>query len=243
MGEYRPPRSDRRAFDIRPKDPQAMTPVTAETLIRQLSWRYATKKFDPSRKISAEIWAALEAAMMLAPSSYGLQPWKFVVVSDPAVRAALREHSWNQPQITDASHVVVLARRSELTPSDVERWIDRIVEVRKTSREGLNGYRDMMLGSVADPAGVPGGSFDIWISRQVYIALGFFLSSAAMLGVDACPMEGFDPGKYDEILDLPASGYRATVVAAAGYRSADDHLAPEKVPKVRYLPTDVIIRR
>lgn len=220
-----------------------MTPIPADTLLRQLTWRYATKKFDPARKISPESWSALEQAATLAPSSYGLQPWKLVVVTDPALRAALRTHSWNQPQITDASHLVVFARRSELTPADVDRWIDRIVEVRGAPRAALAGFRDMMLGSVADPAAAPGGSFDVWISRQVYIALGFFLSAAALLGVDACPMEGFDPAKYDELLGLPGRGYRATVLATAGYRAADDPLAPERAPKVRYAESEVIWRR
>jgi nitroreductase len=220
-----------------------MTPVPAETLIRQLSWRYATKKFDASKKIAPETWTALERAAMLAPSSYGLQPWKFVEVTDPKLRQTLRTHSWNQPQITDASHLVVFARRSEMTPSDVQRWVDRIVEVRGVPQQALAGYRDMMLGSVANPAGVPGGGFDTWTSRQVYIALGFFLAAAALLGIDACPMEGFDPAKYDEALGLPALGYHATVVAAAGYRAADDTLSPDKSPKVRFTEKEVILRR
>lgn len=220
-----------------------MPVVPAETLLSQLSWRYATKKFDPTRKIPAPAWSALEQAAILAPSSYGLQPWKFVVITDAALRSKLREASWNQPQITDASHMVVFARRREMTPDDVNHFVDRIVEVRHAPREALAGYRDMMLGSVASPATMPGGNFDAWTSRQVYIALGFFLSAAAMLGIDACPMEGFDPAKYDEILGLSALGYCATVVATAGYRAPDDDFAPSKSAKVRFPESEVIMRR
>lgn len=223
--------------------PELPMPTTPDVILSQLSWRYATKKFDPARKIAPELWSTLEQAAMLAPSSYGLQPWKFVVVTDPAIRQKLRVVSWNQPQITDASHLVVFARRSELSSSDVQRWIDRISQVRSVPPEALAGFRDMMLGSVANPGSVPGGSFDIWISRQIYIALGFFLSAAAMLGIDACPMEGFDPAKYDEILGLPALGYRSTVLGAAGYRSPDDAMAPDKTAKARFPATDVIVRR
>lgn len=218
-------------------------PTTPDVVLTQLGWRYATKKFDPARRISPEHWSALEQAALLAPSSYGLQPWKFVVVTDPALRQRLRAASWNQPQITDASHLIVFARRAEMTPADVQRWIDRVADVRSVPAAALAGFRDMMLGTIANPGSVPGGSFDTWTSRQVYIALGFFLSAAAMLGIDACPMEGFDPAQYDQILDLPTLGYRATVVAAAGYRAADDAIAPDKIAKARFPASDVILRR
>jgi nitroreductase len=218
-------------------------PSTTDVVLTQLAWRYATKKFDPSRRIAPEHWSALEQAALLAPSSYGLQPWKFVVVTDPALRQKLRAVSWNQPQITDASHLIVFARRAEMTPADVQRWIDRVADVRKAPPAALAGFRDMMLGTIANPGSVPGGSFDTWTSRQVYIALGFFLSAAAMLGIDTCPMEGFDPDQYDHLLGLPTLGYKATVVAAAGYRAADDAMAPDKTAKARFPASDVILRR
>lgn len=218
-------------------------PTTPDVVLTQLAWRYATKKFDPARRIAPEHWSALEQAALLAPSSYGLQPWKFVVVSDPALRQKLRAVSWNQPQITDASHLIVFARRAEMAPADVQRWIDRVAEVRHAPPAALAGFRDMMLGTIANPGSVPGGSFDTWTSRQVYIALGFFLSAAALLGIDACPMEGFDPAQYDQILGLPTLGYKATVVAAAGYRAADDAVAPDKMAKARFPASDVILRR
>lgn len=213
-----------------------MQTVAPETLLQQLNWRYAVKKFDASRKIAPGTWSTLEKSMVLSPSSYGLQPWRFAVVTDTATRQKLRPVSWNQPQITDASHLVVFLRKEKTTPADVDKYVDRIIEVRKAPREALNDYRNMMLGTVNNPA----VDHAAWNSRQVYIALGFFLSAAAMLGIDACPMEGIDNAKYDEILNLKGTGYTTTVVATAGYRADDDMFA--KMAKVRFPENDVIIR-
>jgi len=207
-------------------------PTTHTELLKQLSWRYAVKKFDASRKISPAIWHAIEQAVVLSPSSYGLQPWRFYVIDNSQVRTQLRAASWNQSQITDASHLVVFARREEVTPADVATYVERIAEVRGVAIETLNDYKGMMVGSVSSPQTLPGGSMETWTRSQVYIALGFFMASCAMLEVDACPMEGFDPREYDEVLGLPTQGYRAVVVATAGYRAADDTLA--KAAKVRY---------
>ncbi len=205
-----------------------------EALLKGLRARYATKKFDPKRKISAAVWDALEESLVLSPSSYGLQPWKFFVVDDPALRAKLKPASWNQSQITDADRLVVFAARKDLGPADVERFIARLGAVRKTPVEKLGDYKQMMLGSMSKPK----EHLLAWASRQVYIALGTFLSAAAALGVDACPMEGFDPAKYDEILGLSEKGYTAVVLAAAGYRADDDGYAT--APKVRFDRADVV---
>lgn len=174
--------------------------------------------------------------MVLSPSSYGLQPWRFAVVTDTKVREKLRPVSWNQPQITDASHLVVFLRKEKVTAADVDKYVDRIVEVRKVPREVMKDYRNMMVGTAENPA----TDHAVWNSRQVYIALGFFLSAAAMLGIDACPMEGIDAAKYDEILNLKGTGYTTTVVATAGYRADDDMFA--KMAKVRFPDNDVIMR-
>ncbi len=218
-----------------------MNTVSPETISAQLNWRYATKKFDTTRKIAGDTWKHIENAMALAPSSYGLQPWKFVTVSDPALRAKLREVSWNQPQITDASHLVVFARKIEVSKADVAAYIDRIVEVRKAPREALAGFEGMMVGSVSNPGNLPGGSMDTYTRSQTYIALGFALYTAALLGVDACPMEGFDPAKYDELLGLTAMGYKASVIGAFGYRASDDPVAA--MAKVRAKHEDTFLRR
>jgi nitroreductase len=211
-----------------------MKPVDNDTIVRQLQWRYATKKFDPSRKIAPEDWHTLEQALIYAPSSYGLQPWKFFVVTDPAVRAKLHAVSWNQAQIVDASHLVVFAVKKNLEAADVDRYLKRIAEVRGVTLESLEAPKQMMLGSLKRPV----EEVNAWATRQVYIALGFFLSAAAMLGIDACPMEGFQPDKYDEILGLTKLGYGSVVLGAAGYRSANDQAV--KHPKVRFKVEDVV---
>jgi nitroreductase len=211
-----------------------MKPVANETIVRQLNWRYATKKFDATRKIQTPDWKTLEQALVLSPSSGGLQPWKFFVVNDPAVRAKLRGAAWNQSQVTDASHLVVFAAKVGFGPADVQRHIERIADVRGVTLESLEGYKNMMLGVVSRPA----EQVDAWAARQAYIALGTFLSAAANLGIDACPMEGFVPAQFDEILGLREKGYTAVVIATAGYRAADDGYA--KLAKVRYSAEDVI---
>lgn len=211
-----------------------MKPVNNETIVRQLNWRYATKKFDPARKIQGPDWRTLEQALLLAPSSYGLQPFKFFVVTNPAVRAELRAAAWDQPQITDASHLVVFAVKRDVGAADVQRLVDRIADVRQVPVESLDGYKRAMLGSVSRPA----EQVAAWASRQPYIALGNFLAAAALLGIDACPMEGFDADQFDRILGLDKAGYHAQVVAAAGYRAEDDAYA--RLPKVRFPAEEVI---
>jgi len=211
-----------------------MPPVTPETVVDQLRWRYATKKFDPARTIPPPTWAALEQALVLTPSSYGLQPWKFVVVTDPAVKARLPAHSWGQRQPQDCSHMVVLAIKANVGEADIDRHVARVSEVRGQSIEALARYRQTMVGGLTSPP------FDVneWAARQVYIALGQFMACAAVLGVDTCPMEGIDPVRYDEVLGIAAEGYRTVVGCAAGYRAADDKYA--QTPKVRFRTEDVI---
>jgi nitroreductase len=212
------------------------TKVSNETVLNQLRWRYATKQFDPQRRISNEDWSTLEQSLVLTPSSFGLQPWQFIVVTDQQTKNKLRPASWNQSQIADASHVVVFAVKRELGVADAERYIARIAETRKVSPESLQSFKDVLLGFLSQPS----DKFDLngWATRQVYIALGNFLNTAALIGVDTCPMEGIDPAKYDEILGLSARGYKTVVVAAAGYRAASDKYAT--LPKVRYNADEVI---
>ena len=211
-----------------------MNTTTPDSVINALEWRYAVKKFDASRKIPAATWAALEQATVLSPSSYGLQPWRFFVVDDPAIRAQLRPVSWGQSQITDASHLLVFARRASMTTADVDKYVQRIVEVRGGDAAALKDYRTMMVNHVTNP----GLDVTAWATKQVYIALGVFMAAAAMMGVDACPMEGFQPAEYDRILKLPERGYHATVVATAGYRAADDMFAGFK--KVRWAMNEAV---
>ena len=220
-----------------------MSTVPPQTILEQLHWRYATKKFDPAKKIAPELWRAVEEAIVLSPSSYGLQPWKLVVVNTPALRAKLREVSYGQPQITDASHLVVFCRRAHLDEAYVDRYVSRVAEVRGVPHSALKGYRDMMAGSVNNPPGLPGGSIDTYTRAQTYIALGFGLATAALLGIDACPMEGFNPAQYDEVLGLAKENLKASVVATFGYRAADDPTAPTNAKKVRHPHEHVVEHR
>lgn len=212
--------------------------ISPDALLAQLRWRYATKKFDPTRIIPERDWGALEEALILTPSSFGLQPWKFVVITDPAVKAELPAISWNQKQVLEASHTVVFARRLDVTEEFIDRNIQRIVEVRGGTVEGLAGFKKMLMKSLVPP---PAG-FDLqnWAALQCYIALGNFMTSAAVLGIDTCPMEGIVPAKYDELLGLTAKGFATVVVGCAGYRAADCKYA--SMAKVRF-PTEEMIER
>lgn len=214
-----------------------MNTIHRDQLINQLNWRYATKHFDAARKIAPQDWVALEEALLLTPSSYGLQPWNFVVVKDPTVREKLVAASWGQRQVADASHLVVFAVKNDLNENDVEKYIERIAEVRSVPRQSLDGFRDMMIGAIIK--GLDASQRKAWATRQAYVALGNFLNSAALLGIDACPMEGIEPETYNQILGLNRQGLSAVVAAAAGYRRADDSYASLK--KVRFAKEQVLI--
>jgi nitroreductase len=205
-------------------------------LLEALNWRYATKVFDPTQKIPADIWQTLERALVLTPTSYGLQPYQFLVINDPARRAELLPHSWGQKQVVDASHFVVFTAKMKITEADVDKLIRRTVEIRKLPSDALNAYRGMMLGDLVH--GPRGKTAHEWATRQTYIALGNLMTCAAVLGVDACPMEGLVPAEYDRVLNLSGSGYATVVACALGYRSPGDKYA--KLAKVRYNTKDLV---
>ncbi len=213
-----------------------MKEISTTDLLNALAWRYATKKFDPTKIIATEIWSALEDALVLTPSSYGLQPWKFWIVTSPKLKETLQSFSYNQAQVTGCSHYVVFTIKKNLTAADVDRFVARTAEIRSTSVESMAGYRNIMVSDVVQGA----RSFNVneWATRQVYIALGNFMTSAALLGVDTCPMEGIEPVKYDRALNLHETGYTTVVACAAGYRAADDKYA--NLAKVRFAKSDVI---
>ncbi|OGW72543.1 MAG: NAD(P)H-dependent oxidoreductase [Omnitrophica bacterium GWA2_52_12] len=213
--------------------------LNAEELLSALKWRYATKQFDSLRKISDKDWAALEQALLLTPSSYGLQPWKFLVIRDPALRAQLMPVSWNQKQVLDCSHHIVFAAKTDITLGDVNQWIQRLAEVRGVTPESLAVYKSWMVKDLVE--GPRHQVIHEWAARQCYIALGNFMTAAALLGIDTCPMEGLEPGKYDEILGLPAAGYKTVVACSAGYRALTDKYAA--AAKVRYPAADIIEHR
>lgn len=212
--------------------------LSPSDLVAALQWRYATRKFDPAKKIADDVWQALEQALVLAPSSIGLQPWKFYVVTSQAMKERLLPASWNQVQVVECSHYVVFTVRQDLGLDHVDRHIGRMVEVRGVTPESLDRFKKMTLGNL-DKARAE-GRLDTWQTHQVYIALGQFMTSAAVMGIDACPMEGFEPEKYDDILGLKGTGYASVVACAAGYRQPDDRFAAMK--KVRFKTDEVVVR-
>jgi nitroreductase len=216
-----------------------MTTFSATDLVAALNWRYATKQFDATRKISATDWAALEESLRLAPSSFGIQPWKFIVVETPALRAQLREHSWGQGQVTDASHLVVFTLKVAVDGEHLDRYFADTAKTRGTAVESLAGFRKVIDGFVAGKAAA--GELASWSANQVYIAAGQFMTAAAVMGIDACPLEGITPAKYDDLLGLAGTGFATKFAVAAGYRSAEDKYAT--TPKVRFPAAEVIERR
>jgi len=210
--------------------------MTTPELLDALNWRYATKAFDASKIIPADTWSALEESLVLTPSSFGLQPWKFLVIQDKALRESLVPHAWGQRQIADCSHLVVMTVKKSLSVADIDAFLARIVEVRGGTADALLGYRKMMLGSHEQ-----GFMSTDWAKKQAYIALGQFMAACALLKIDTCPMEGFVGPKFDEILGLEAQGLTIAVLCPAGYRSVDDKYAV--IPKVRFAAKDVIEHR
>lgn len=202
-----------------------------------LRWRYATKKFDPSKKLSDAQLDELLDATRLAASSYGLQPYKILVVTDPAVRAKIREHAWNQSQVTDASHLLVFAAYKSIDEAYVDGYVALIAKERGMTVEALKGFRDMMVGSIK---GQTPESLAQWMKRQAYIAVGFALSAAAHMQIDACPMEGFDATHVDVDLGLTDKNLTTAVIMPIGFRAADD--AAAGYAKVRFPKEELFIR-
>ncbi len=215
------------------------TTLSDHDLIERETWRYAVKRFDAARTITPNDWSTLEQVLILSPSSYGLQPYRFLVINDPALRKRLTAASYGQSQVAECSLLVVFTIRKNLDRAYVDRFIARTALIRKVTVESLAGYRSAIIKDLIE--GPRHAWIDQWSARQAYIALGNLLTGAATLGIDACPMEGFDPVQYDDILGLPAQGLGAVVVCALGYRSADDHHAHDA--KVRFAAEDLIEHR
>lgn len=215
------------------------TPLTSDQLLEVLQWRFATRDFDPTRKIPADAWTVLEEVLVLTPSSYGLQPWRFYVIENESIRRRLPDLCFGQRQPVDASHLVVFTARIELNIADVDRYLDRITRVRGTPREKLAGLKRIIMQTIDQPQ--EGFSTREWNIRQVYIALGNFITAAATLGIDTSPMEGIQASRIDELIGCREEGYETIVLCAAGYRKHDDpygHMA-----KVRFETSDVVVRR
>ena len=206
-----------------------------DQLNKLLSYRYATKIFDPTKKISVAEKDALISSLHLSPSSFGLQLWKFFVVEDPAVREKLKAESWGQGQVTDASHYVVLAAETNIDEVRVDRWMTCLASSQGIEPEKLSGLKEMLMGFVYSMDETQKVE---WAKKQVYIALGQLMTSAALLGLDTCPLEGINPVAYDEILGINDKNYTTVVACAIGYRSSEDHHA--LAPKARFPLHEVV---
>lgn len=209
--------------------------VMREHYLSQMNWRYAVKKFDSVRKISDQDWDFLKESLRLSPSSYGLQPWKFLVVQNPDLRAQLKSVSWNQSQVTDCSHFVVLTTLKSIDAQYIDKYVRTVAGLRAVPVESLAGYRKSMEGDLL--TGPRSADILNWSRRQVYIAMGNLMAAAALVSIDACPMEGLDPAKYDQILGLEGSTYGTVAAVAVGYRHSEDGFA--KAKKVRYSGEEV----
>lgn len=188
-----------------------------------LQWRYAAKNFDPNKKISSKDLDTLLEAIRLSPSSYGLQPWKFLVISNPEVREQLKGAAFGQAQVTEASHLLVFCVKTDLGQKEIEAYINDMAQTRGMPAENLNGFKQMLEGFASS---LPNAEAKInWGKKQAYIALGFGLFAAAEMQIDSCPMEGFDPQAFDQILGLAEKGLTTAVICPIGYRSSEDQTA------------------
>lgn len=196
--------------------------------IKNANWRYATKKFDATKKVSNEDLDFLKEAIRLSASSYGLQPYKVLIVENPEIRKQLQPAAWGQSQIVDASHVLVFANETNIGSEQIDAYIENVATTRGMSTEALEGYSSFMKSKIND---LSEEKRNIWTSKQTYIALTNLMNAASELKIDVTPMEGFEPSKFNEILGLEKLGLHASLVATIGYRHEED--ATQNYAKVR----------
>ncbi|MBD3628531.1 NAD(P)H-dependent oxidoreductase [Cyclobacterium sp.] len=189
-------------------------------LIETLNWRYATKKFDPQKKIDSDSLELLQEAIRLSVSSYGLQLYKVLIIEDPKVKKLLREASWDQSQIMDASHLFVFCSYNQHFTEGIDSFINLLQDgIDESKKTGILAYGETIKESVNQ---MEESKRQAWSEKQVYLAMNNLLIAAAELKLDACPMEGFEADKYDQILGLREQGLHAVLVAPVGFRAAND---------------------
>lgn len=189
------------------------------TFLEDQNWRYATKKFDSTRKVSESNLQILKEAIRLSASSYGLQPYKVIFVENKALRAQLQPAAWGQSQIIDASHLIVFANITDFGDTQIDDVIENLIRTRSLPADALNGYSDFMKSKIST---LSLENRNIWTAKQAYLALGNLLNAAASLKIDVTPMEGFEPSQFNEILGLEKLGLNAAVIATVGYRHIED---------------------
>jgi len=197
-------------------------------IIESLSWRYATKKFDTNKKLSENKIKTLKEAFNLTATSFGLQTISMLVISNEDLKKSLIEHAYNQKQVYEASHLLVICIQNDIKDKDVNDFFDNIKVIRNTPETILESYRNYLLQSMRDKSVEERQQ---WSMNQAYIALGNLMTVCAVEGIDSCPMEGFNPEKYDEILNLKDKGLKSLLLLPVGYRAEDDMFATFK--KVR----------
>ncbi|MEI6327115.1 MAG: NAD(P)H-dependent oxidoreductase [Candidatus Roizmanbacteria bacterium] len=207
-------------------------------ILSSLNWRYATKSYDPAKKLSSDQRKLIMEALRLSPSSLGLQAWQFVHVSDPTTRLKLLPASYGQTPVTEASDLFVLASRLSINEAYVDSFMESIANTRGLKVDTLAGYKGICMQQIS---GKTPAQLEEWLARQVYIPLGVALTAAAVNNIDATPMEGFDPGQFDQILGLKKLGLSARVMMAVGFRSADDKSQYAK--KARFSTSEMFIER
>lgn len=206
------------------------------TIIEKLAWRYATKKFDATKKLSEEKLGILKKAFRLTATSYGLQPLKMVVISNKAIQKKLVPFTHEQQQVADASHVLVLCTENEITSDYIKRYFEKVEKTRNTPRAILHPFELFLIDSFSEKTN---DEIHTWMAKQAYIALGNLLTVCAHEQIDSCPIEGFEPKKYDQFLDLEARGLKSVLVLAVGYRDQNDLHATLK--KVRRSESEIIV--
>lgn len=197
-------------------------------LLEGLRWRYATKKFDSEKKIDDNNLSEIKDAVQLSASSYGLQLYKVLFITNSEIREKLKTASWGQTQVTDASHLVVFCHYTNLNDNHVDEYLKNVSKTRGIQLADLQEYAGMMKGSINAQ---PKEAQNVWAAKQTYIALGTLLAATAELKIDACPMEGFDVAAYNKILGLDEQNLSAAVIATIGYRSTNDDF--QHLKKVR----------
>jgi len=205
-------------------------------IIKQLNWRYATKQFDSSKKLTKDQLNLILEATNLSASSYGLQPYQIIVVENQEIREKLKEAAWGQTQLTDASQVIIFAAKTDLDDKDVDAFIQLVSQLRGVPVDSLLDYSSMMKGSMAN---LSNEQKTIWTGKQTYIALGQLLTTCAINNIDACPMEGFNHDEFDKILGLKERNLTSMVMATVGFRSEEDKY--QHLPKVRKPINEMVI--
>lgn len=210
--------------------------MNREYILKSLNWRYATQKFDSTKKISDEDWNVLAESLRLCPSSYGIQPWKFIVVRNPEILKQLTAASWNQSQVENCSHFIVFATPKRMNAEHIHKYIQKMAEVRRIEPLSLQKFESSMHRDLVEKMDEKDSLS--WMRRQAYIAMGFIMETAALLEIDTCAMEGISPAKYDEILGLKDKGLVTVAGLALGYRHKDCKY--QNIKKVRFDINDVV---